>query len=102
MSRSDKVDKYRQFDSRNSKLEERESKVIEAEREQRVVNLTVQLAAEADKSAFAKQVALGLVRNTEYRKFIYDSETQTGYQGPNGWVQPTPHNKSFTENTTAQ
>ena len=88
---------YKKFDERNAALEAREKACDIQERDLKVKTLEYQLQNEKDKTQFSKEVALGLVRNLEYRKNIFDSEIQSGYQGPNGWVYPTPVNKSLDE-----
>ncbi len=98
-----KITEYQKFDERNSKLTEREQAVSESEIKLKIETLTYQLAAEKEKTEFSKNVALGLVRNTSYRKQIFDSENQQGYAGQNGiWVQPSPIAKSFSETTTKE
>lgn len=93
---------YKKFDERNATLEAREKAVADGERNLKVATLEFQLTAEKEKTQFSKDVALGLVRNTEFRKHIFDSENQQGYQGANGqWIYPTPVNKSLDENKTA-
>lgn len=41
------------------------------EKDQTIKNLSYQLAAEKEKTLFVKDVAMGLVRNTEYRKTVF-------------------------------
>jgi hypothetical protein len=101
-TQSEALQKYREFDSRNSKLDKREAELNERERNLKIELLEYQLDSEKEKTSFTKEVALGLVRNTNYRKSILDNETQAGYQGPNGWVQPQQVSKSFIEDKTEQ
>lgn len=92
------IEDYKAFDGRNSELEEREKSVSEQERNLKITTLEYQLESEKQKTEFTKNVALGLVRNTECRKHIFDSENQTPYQNDNGnYIYPTPINKSLTE-----
>ena len=56
-------DRLRQHDD----LAKREAVVAERERQAEIEHLKMKLAAEESKTVFAKEVALGLVRNTEYR-----------------------------------
>lgn len=96
------LEEYSEADKRNATLELREKAVIDAERNLKITILEAQLAAEIDKTKFSKEVALGLVRNSQFRKTIFDRENQTSYQGPNGtWIHPTPVNKSLEENKTS-
>ena len=96
------IDSYKAFDNRNSALETREKSVEVAERDLKVKTLEFQLTAEKEKTEFSKSVALGLVRNIEYRKNIFDSETQTGHYDTKGmWIQPSAVSKSFEEKKSA-
>lgn len=102
ISLSQQVEQYKVNDTRNLTLEARELKVREDERNLKVSTLEFQLASEKEKTQFSKEVALSLVRNTEYRKTIFNNENQQGYMGPNGvWVQPTPISKNLTEDKSA-
>lgn len=71
-----KLTEYAKLDERNSALEARENKVIEDEREIKLKTLQYQLDAEKEKTQFSKEVALGLVRNTEYRRILRDNTSQ--------------------------
>ncbi len=73
---------YQAKDSQYLQLEIRE-------KELEITTLKYQLETEKDKTQFSKDVALGLVRNTEYRKNIFDSENQAPFQDSNGmWIYP--------------
>jgi hypothetical protein len=71
-----------------------------------------QLASEKEKTGFTKEVALGLVRNTIFRKTVFDSENQApyqvpdpnphAYQGQTTTVFPTPINKNLNETETEE
>lgn len=74
-SLNNKLSEYAKLDERNAGLEAREKKVIEDERDIKFKTLEYQLNSEKEKTQFAKEVALGLVRNTEYRRTLYDSTT---------------------------
>lgn len=52
-------------------LDERESAVADRERGIQVTQLEIELAAEKESKEFAKNVALGLVRNIEFRRNRY-------------------------------
>ena len=62
------ISNYKNFDERNSNLEVREKAVAESERNLQIKKLEYELASEKEKTQFSKDVAMGLVRNTEYRK----------------------------------
>lgn len=68
------IENYKQFDDRNRSLEAREKACELEQRELRIKTLEYQLEAEKDKTAFSKSVALGLVRNIEYRRTLIDSK----------------------------
>ncbi len=94
---------YQKLDERNSKLEERERAVENKERSLEIETLKYQLASEKDKTDFSHKVALGLVRNVEYRKNIFDSENAMGYYDQQGkWVEPRNESKSHTEEKKAE
>lgn len=98
-----KIEDYQKLDERNRTLEARENKVSEDERNLKISTLEYKLEAEKEKTTFSKDVALGLVRNIEYRKHIMDCQSQGGYPGPNGtWIQPSSINKSFEEKKSAE
>jgi hypothetical protein len=64
---------YQKFDIRNAELEKREKILEQTERNLKIEKLTYELTAERDKTQFTKDVALGLVRNIEYRKTVFDA-----------------------------
>lgn len=70
------ISDYQKFDERNAALELREKNVGDAERNLKVATLEFQLVAEKEKTEFTKSVALGLVRNTEYRRTMYDNQNE--------------------------
>lgn len=70
---------YKKFDERNSTLMVREAAADEKERNFKIVSLEYQLLAEKDKTKFSMDVAMGLVRNTEYKRDVFNSKT-----GPEG------------------
>lgn len=96
-----KLSEYKSLDTRNSTLVARESAVDLKDRNLEIESLKVQLAAEKDKSEFAKNTALGLVRNIEYRSSIHDSQTQASYSNGNNYVCPSPVNTIHTESKSA-
>lgn len=112
---SEDLSKHKSFTEREEKLQQaqdaldaREKTLVIAENNQKVAQLTYELQAEKDKTAFTEKVALGLVRNTEYRKTIFDGEfTHTpGHTCPHtgNWINPSDKNvtKSYTENETKE
>lgn len=72
-----KIREYERFDTRNSNLDAREKDVNSKEINLRIKELEYQLNAESDKTQFAKDVALGLVRNTEYKRTVFSNESST-------------------------
>lgn len=96
------IETYKAFDNRNATLEAREKAVADGERNLKIATLEFQLNSEKEKTQFSKDVALGLVRNTSYRKNIFDSEFQPSYQDSNGvWHYPPNTNKTYNEDKTA-
>lgn len=91
---------YQAFDQRNAALDQREIDLKKIEHDLDLSILRGQIAAEKEKVEFTKSIALGLVRNTNYRKSIFDSENQAPYFNGNQQVYPTSVNKSLTENQT--
>ena len=103
-------DELKQHKSIDEKLAEIETKTQEIEaREKKVVidELKYQLAAEKEKTQFIRDIGMGLVRNVEYRKNVFDSEHSNpgGYQDTNGnWIYPSPSNvvKNYSETKEAK
>jgi hypothetical protein len=96
-----KLNEYELLNDRNSKLNEREVLLNKKQHDLDLEILQQKFENEKDKSEFAKSIALGLVRNTDFRKTVFDSENQQGYMQGGVWVQPTPVNKSLNETKTA-
>jgi hypothetical protein len=99
---NEELRKHDQLDTRNKELLLREEAVKERENQAKIDQLTFELSIEREKSTFTKDVALGLVRNTTFRKTVFDNENQAPYQVPDGHggtvqVWPTPINKNLTE-----
>jgi hypothetical protein len=53
-----------------------------------VKTLEIQLEAEKSKSTFGFSVALGLVRNTDFRRNLTDSKTLPGTPNAQGYINP--------------
>ena len=91
------VDNY--FEQERKDFEEREKELQEKEIKFEVETLKYQLSAEKDKTETIQSIALGLVRNTEYRKTIFDSENPGGtpvIDGQGYAHYPLPMNKNYT------
>lgn len=97
-----KINEYAKLDERNSALEARENKVIEDEREIKLKTLQYQLDAEKEKTQFSKEVALGLVRNTEYRRKLYDNTTEPDGKDQYGNVMYTNKTQNSEETNQAK
>lgn len=67
---------YKAFDERNASLDNREKEVESKERELKINTLEYQLNAEKDKTKFSQDVALGFVRNSEYRRTLFDNVSE--------------------------
>jgi hypothetical protein len=96
-----KINEYKKLDERNAGLEAREKKVEIDERDLKVKTLEVQLGAAQNNSQFAKDVALGLVKNVEYKRSVFGTENPSGFTDANGrYVQPSSVSKSENESLT--
>lgn len=96
------INQYKKLDERNAAIEARERAVIEGERNLQISHLQFQLSAEKSKAEFSRDLAMGLVRNVEYRNSIYSNENQSGFNDSNGrWITPGPIQKSINEDKSA-
>lgn len=99
----DKLSKYATFDEISSGLTAREEALKISETNFKVSVLEYQLQSEKDKTDFAKNVALGLVRNTEYRRTLSDNKSSSGYSDHSGnWIQPPNSYQNSEENNKAE
>lgn len=97
------IEEYKQFDTRNAAITDRENKVTEAERNLKIATLEFQLQSEKDKTTFTRDITLGLVRNIEYRKTIFDSQSINGrYDDKGNYIQPYSETKNHTEDKSAK
>lgn len=96
------ISKYMELDTRNAGLDTREKALEIQERDFKVKVLEATVLTEQDKTKFAKDVAMGLVRNTEYRKNIFD--TKSGPEGRDNYgnVQYATHTVNADEKKTAE
>lgn len=101
-SLNNKLSEYAKLDDRNTGLEAREKKVIEDERDIKFKTLEYQLNSEKEKTQFAKDVALGLVRNTEYRRILHDSTTSPDGKDQYGSIQYSNKTQNSEEKNQAQ
>lgn len=95
------IAKYQKFDERNATLEAREKTVSDGERNLKISTLEFQIQCEREKAEFSKQVALGLVRNTEYRKNIFDNQN-TPYTDKYGNTNYSNVTKNLDETNKAE
>jgi len=72
------ISEYQEFDTRNATLEKREKDVSERERQAEIEKLKYELQTEKDKTQFTKDVTMGLVRNTEYKRTLFDTKNGPG------------------------
>ena len=86
------IETYKKFDERNSNLEGREKAVELQERDLIVKTLEYQLESEKSKTIFSQNVALGLVRNIEYRKDVFDNVSEP--TGRDNYGNPVYVNKT--------
>jgi len=78
--------------SAHKNLAEREAAVAERERNANVAELQIKLAAAASNAEFARSVAMGLVRNTEYRQSVFESHTNRAMPVPQGGAIMSTYN----------
>ena len=99
----ERIEDYKRLDDRNSKLEIREKAVAEKELLSELSAIKIQLEEANKRADMVMTFTNGLVRNTSFRKNVFDSENQNGYMGANNqWIQPMPVNKSLTETSTEE
>lgn len=93
----------------HDKLKDREEAVAKREHDADLANLQVQLSAEISKGEFVRNVAMGLVRNIEYRSSVWDNSTVNnkavalpGYSNSPGYVGSAgvPETTNSTSNKT--
>lgn len=98
------IENYIKFEERNKQLEFREKEIEKRERALDLETLKYQLQAEKDKTIFSQNVAMGLVRNVEYRKNIFDSESggQPFIDGNGYTVHPQPTCKNHISTETLE
>lgn len=92
--------------ARHESLDKREADIAKRERDAENASLKIQLEAAQVNATFARGVALGLVRNIEYRNSVHRSESGSlPVPGSNGGYPTTMPTQSTvtttTENTAA-
>lgn len=98
-----KLQKHYDLDQREAEIKTRELNVSDKERAIEVFALQIRLEEANKRAELISGFTAALVRNTEFRKTIFDSETQSPFQDVNGtWHYPSPTSKSHTENKTAE
>lgn len=91
------IENYKKNDSFYLQINEREQHLNKLQYDLELTILKEKLNSAESKSEFAKSVALGLVRNIEFRKTVFDSENQMPYYSGSTYIQPSPINKNLTE-----
>ncbi len=81
-------------------LDARAADLDTRERNMKIATLEIQLAAADSKVAFAKDLAMGLVRNTEFRSSVYEQNTGRGVPVPSGSYLAQAGTETTTGNTT--
>lgn len=95
---------YQKFDKRNASLDSREKELETEKNSLELEKLKYQLQSEKDKTTFSQSVALGLVRNIDYRKTIFDTENLGGVPSFDQYGNahyPMPTSKNHTSTDTA-
>ena len=93
------IEEYKKFDERNKDLNRREKELEAGLIKLEIETLKYQLETEKEKTDFTKSIALGLVRNTQYKKTIFDTENKGGVpmqDGHGNFLYPMPTSKSHT------
>lgn len=88
---------YKKFDERNASLETKEESLREQERNLKINMLEFQLEVEKNKSDFVREVTMGLVRNTTYKKNVFDSENGPNGRDQYGHITYATNSKNVTE-----
>lgn len=95
----DQVSALQEQLNQHKALDIRENEVAARERDAEIAGLKVQLNAEQRMSQYARDVAMGLVRNVEYRKSVFENGMTPISQ--NGCVMQQPHNSNSGETNSA-
>lgn len=82
-------------------LDARTTELDTRERNMKIATLEIQLAAEVSKTAFAREVALGLVRNVEYRHSVFENQNRQVPQQPGMYTQSVTESSNKTDTSTA-
>jgi hypothetical protein len=82
------------LDARSADLDTRERNI-------KLTLLEGQLAAETSKTAFAKEVALGLVRNVEYRHSVFENSNKQVPTMPGAYTMSQSESSNKTDTSTA-
>ena len=99
------IEQYKKFDERNKDLNRREKELEAGLIKLEIETLKYQLEVEKDKTDFTKSIALGLVRNTQYKKTIFESGNPGGVMQKDGYgnmVYPQPSTNSHTSTEQAE
>ena len=85
----------------------REKELNERQLKLELIILQDQLNSSRENAKFARDVALGLVRNTEFRNSVFESVSNipvpvNGPSGSSGWVGTSNQPKNTTTNTSHQ
>ena len=75
LSQESKIISQNEIDAKLQLLKTQEEKLTTERRDLEVEKLKIQLEAEKEKSEFSKGVAMGLVRNIEFRRNVFNSKS---------------------------
>lgn len=107
-SKNNEINKLNELLQAHEEITKREAAVSERERNSKIEELQVKLDAAESKQQFAEKLAMGLVRNIDYRKTVYDSRTETlsnkSHPGQAGGVSQayTPETTTVSSSTTTE
>jgi len=97
-----KITELEQRLGRHLALSEREQAVVERERNAEIADLKFKLESANSNTQFARDVALGLVRNAEYRETVHQSASRSDPVVQNGYIQSAAGSSSETATKTTQ
>lgn len=97
------IREYEKFNDRNAALDKREKDLAERERLQEVTELKTQVVEANKRADMVVNFTSGLVRNTDFRRTVFNNEHQNGYTSSQGqWVNDRNFNSNGTEEHKAE
>jgi len=91
------ITEYSKKDSCYAELGKREKAVEASERDLKLKTLEYQLSSEKEKTLLVKEITMGLVRNTEYRRILSDYKSGPEGRDQYGQVYHATHTQNSDE-----